>query len=430
MTTITSSDFAAYWAANKKNAATDSAVNAAVEDIIARVRTGGDAALRELTERFDHARPASLEVPQETCAGALQTLKENNAALYDALNFAVGNIRAFAKKQREECSYFEVELTPGVFTGQRVLPVERACVYVPAGRFPLVSTVLMTALPALEAGVREVCLASPPRAQTGLPDAGIMAAAALCGVQRVFAVGGAQALAAFAYGTESVPRVDVIVGPGNRYVATAKRLLYGQVGIDLIAGPTDVLVIAGPDADWALVAVDLVAQAEHDPAARARALVPSMDAAQQLEAEIKRGLDATYGKDSARPDEGRFLLVVYDSAESAIAVANTIAPEHLELQVTQPDKWTPRLGNFGSLFIGRNAAEVLGDYSAGVNHTLPTNGCARYTGGLSVRHFLKIATTLRCTAGEGVKAAYHAAAELARAEHLLGHERAAKLRTE
>jgi histidinol dehydrogenase len=324
-----------------------------------------------------------------------------------------------------------------------VIPVERAAVYVPGGRFPLISTVLMGLIPGCAAGVEELLFASPPGVD-GLPDERILAAAALAGTvggtfPRIFAMGGAQAIAALALGTQSVPRAALVVGPGNKYVAAAKKLLYGEVGIDFIAGPTDVLIIAEPPAAAGLaaaaelVSADMLAQAEHDPDARARALVPATAAgdafAQEILAALERRLAglSTRAVAQASLDAGG-LIIKYRDREDAIRIANTIAPEHLELQVAKPEEWIPGLRNYGSLFIGSMAAEVLGDYSAGINHTLPTSGSARFTGGLSVRHFLKTVTTLRCAPGPGFEKTRRAAELFARAEGLSGHAASAAAR--
>jgi histidinol dehydrogenase len=319
-------------------------------------------------------------------------------------------------------------MSDGLFVGQRVIPAQRAAIYVPAGRFPLVSTVLMGAIPALTAGVEEVLVASAPL-EDGLPDRRILAAAHLAGVSRVFAMGGAQAIAALALGTETVPRADVIAGPGNKYVAAAKRILFGEVGIDFVAGPTDVLIIAAGDGSPDLIAADMLAQAEHDGDARARALVPGRALAEGVAAALERRLATLPTTDTARLSlDAGGLIVVYDTREEAIRIANAIAPEHLELQVPNPQDWLPSLKNYGSLFIGELAAEVLGDYSAGINHTLPTSGSARFSGGLSVRHFLKVVTTLRCTPGLGVGEALAAAERIAQAEGLIAHRDSAARR--
>ncbi|QQO10616.1 histidinol dehydrogenase [Breznakiella homolactica] len=440
MEIIQSEEFDAYW--RRSGAAPDcDDVSAAVAEIISAVRSGGDRAVRDFAARFDRSSPETLEVPSGAAAAAYDTLKREDPDLIAALEYAGGNIRRFAEAQREQFSDFECEISPGIITGQRIIPVERAAVYVPAGRFPLVSSVLMGVIPALAAGAGEVVLASPPL-DDGLPDRRILAAAHLAGARRIFAAGGAQAIAALALGTESIPRADLIVGPGNKYVAAAKRILFGEVGIDFIAGPTDVLIIADgiyPDGTGAaggrdpadLIAADLIAQAEHDPDARARALVPDRGLADRIAAAAARQLDSLPTRDTARQSlDAGGLITVYPSMDEAVRIANITAPEHLELQVRNPEPWIPLLRNYGSLFIGAGAAEVLGDYSAGINHTLPTSGSARFTGGLSVRHFLKTVTTLRCTGGSGYAEALDAAEVIARAESLAGHAASAAIRKE
>lgn len=420
---------AAKWeGSGAREAAASNAVEAAVSEVIEAVRLEGDAAIKRYAAKFDRSSPDLLEVPREKIQAALAELRATEPDLVEALEYARSNIERFAAAQREQLKDFEFEIGRGLFTGQRVIPVSRAAVYVPAGRFPLVSTVLMGVVPALAAGVDEVVVASPPL-EDGLPDRRILAAASLAGAHCVFAMGGAQAIAALSIGTATVPRADVVVGPGNKYVAAAKRRLFGEVGIDFVAGPTDVLVVADAEADVELVAADLLAQAEHDPDARARALVPSAAFAERVSAAVERRLALLSTADIARAslDAGGVLLV-YASAAEAVEVADRIAPEHLELHLQDAESWAPRFRNYGSLFIGAAAAEVLGDYSAGINHTLPTSGSARFTGGLSVRHFLKVVTTLRGGAGEGHAKAREAAMRIARAEGLAGHGESAKAR--
>jgi histidinol dehydrogenase len=359
--------------------------------------------------------------------------------LVDALELAAKHIMRFSLKQKEQFADFEYEMETGLITGQRVIPVERVAVYIPGGRFPLFSSVLMCVIPAFCAGVQEVILSSPPT-QDGLPDRKTLAAAAIAaevagiahnGSLRLFAIGGAQAIAALALGTESVPRVDVIAGPGNKFVAAAKRVLFGEVGIDFIAGPTDVLVISdGSSVNAAdLAAADMIGQAEHDPDARARSLVPNMELANQIAAAIEKRLTKLPTEKTARASlDAGGLIIVYQNKEEAIRIANVIAPEHLELQIDDAENWIPLLKNYGSLFIGSLSAEALGDYSAGVNHTLPTSTSARFTGGLSVRHFLKTVTTLRCVPGAGFENSRNAAEIIARAEGLEGHAQSAAVR--
>jgi histidinol dehydrogenase len=431
---IGAAGFDAYWQALKVQEE-DEAAAASVREVIAGVRRDGGKAVREFAARFDRSAPENPEVPPEAAGAAYRTLKDTEPELLESLEFAARNIREFAGRQRAQFVDFEFEIAPGLFTGQRVIPVERAGIYAPGGRFPLVSSVLMGVIPALAAGVEEVILVSPPGAD-GLPDRRILAAAYLAGARRIFAAGGAQAVAALALGAGVIPRVDVIAGPGNKYVAAAKRLLFGEAGIDFVAGPTDVLIIAdGRDPELRdappedLIAADLLAQAEHDPDARARALVPGGDMACRIAAAVEKRLAALPEPAAARSSlDAGGLIVIYKSVEEAVRIANAIAPEHLELQVETPDSWIPLLRNYGSLFMGSRAAEVLGDYSAGINHTLPTSGSARFSAGLSVRHFLKTPTSLRCVPGPGFDAARLAAERIARAEGLAGHAAAAAAR--
>ncbi|MDR2596955.1 MAG: histidinol dehydrogenase [Treponema sp.] len=438
MKIIESVNFDSYWK-NEIKRSEDTKTEKAVKNIIAEVRAKGDAAVRKFASKFDKSSPQKLEVPISEAKHALEQLRATDPSLVQALELSAKHIKHFSEKQREQFADFEFEMEQGLVTGQRILPVERAAVYVPGGRFPLFSSVLMCMIPAFCAGVEEVILSSPPT-QDGLPDKKILAAAAIAAEIvnsnniRIFAIGGAQAISALALGTETVPRVDVIAGPGNKFVAAAKRILFGEVGIDFIAGPTDVLVIAD-DKDGNiektadLIAADMLGQAEHDPDARARALVPSKELAEKIIAAIERRIKSLPTEKTARASlNAGGLIIVYETQEEAIRIANTIAPEHLELQTANTDTWIPKLKNYGSLFIGSLCAEVLGDYSAGINHTLPTSTSARFTGGLSVRHFLKTVTTLRCAQGEGFEKARNAAEILARAEGLEGHAQSAAAR--
>ena len=457
MKIISSNDFDSCWK-NGSRTQDDSKTEETVKEIIADVRANGDAAVRKYASKFDKSSPEILEVPLKETIRALNDLRENNFAAAQALELAADHIKIFSQKQKEQFKNFEFEMEEGLVTGQWVIPVQKAAIYIPGGRFPLFSSVLMCMIPAFCAGVEEVILSSPP-AEDGLPDRKTLAAAAIaaitagvslsesnsCGRKlRVFAIGGAQAVAALALGTETVPRVDIIAGPGNRYVAAAKKILFGEVGIDFIAGPTDVLIICDEDnkeigssarrimnndqiAD--LVAADMLGQAEHDTDARARALVPSGEFADNIAAAIQRRLKTLSTEKTARASlDAGGLIIVYQNMEEAARIANIIAPEHLELQTSENEKWIPLLKNYGSLFIGSLSAETLGDYSAGVNHTLPTSASARFTGGLSVRNFLKTVTTLRCAQGVGYEKALKAAEILARAEGLEGHALSAFIR--
>jgi histidinol dehydrogenase len=427
MKLITAGEFDGYWK-DPSGQGDDGAVLDAVRGIIAAVRSGGDQAVRRFAARFDRSAPEVFEVSEAEAQAAWKKIRGEDPELAAALESSADRIRRFSEFQKAQLADFEYEMAPGLFTGQRVIPVKRAAVYVPGGRFPLISSVLMGVIPAAAAGVEEVLAVSPPR-EDGLPDRRILAAAYLAGARRFFALGGAQAIAGLALGTETIPRVDVIAGPGNKYVAAAKRLLYGEVGIDFVAGPTDVLIITDGSGDAELVAADMLAQAEHDPDARARVLVCCRDLADRIVQAVERRLAVLPTADvaAASLDAGG-LIIIYNTREEAARIADTIAPEHLELQTAGTGDWIPLLHNYGSLFVGPRAAEVLGDYSAGINHTLPTSGSARFTGGLSVRHFLKTVTTLRCTGGTGCDEALGAAEILARAEGLWGHRESALLR--
>ena len=426
-----------------------------VKDVLNDVKNRGDAALAEYGAKFDVSAPKTLEIPQEELKAAAEKMQRDNPDLYGALTYSHDLALRFAKKQRESFDDFETELEPGVFTGQKNIPVERAGVYVPAGRFPLVSTVVMTITPAVAAGVKEIVLCTPPRVhpadksaaeQAGLgvsgkpfvggkpyADEGIMAAAYICGATKVFACGGSQAIGAMAFGTQTIPRVDVIVGPGNKFVAEAKKLVYGTVGIDMVAGPTEVFIIADKTANPAWVAADLLAQAEHDIVAQPVMATNDRALANAVAAEIEKQLAVLPTRAVAEQSIancGRIILC--DTLEQAAEVANRKAPEHLELAMdagTERDKIAALVHNYGSLFIGHGSAEVFGDYAAGLNHTLPTSGSARFTGGLSVRVFLKTVTTLRTVEGsKGAIASAKASGFLGDAEGLAGHARAARIR--
>jgi len=437
---IQSCDFDSYWK-KETTRSDDTKTEKTVKKIIAQVRANGDAAVRKFASKFDKSSPQRLEVPLAEAKRALDQLRESDRTLVEAMELAALHIKRFSDKQREQFANFEFEMESGLVTGQRIIPVQRAAIYVPGGRFPLFSSVLMCMIPAFCSGVEEVILSSPPTGD-GLPDKKILAATMIASEitqnknVRIFAMGGAQAIAALALGTESVPRADVIAGPGNKFVATAKRLLFGEVGIDFIAGPTDVLIIAdgqatngGIEKAADLAGSDMLGQAEHDPDARARALVPNKELAEKIATAVELRLKTLSTEKTARASlDAGGLIIVYKTQEEAIKIANTIAPEHLELQIADVDNWIPKLKNYGSLFIGANSAEVLGDYSAGVNHTLPTKTSARFTGGLSMRHFLKTVTTLRCAQGEGFEKARNAAEILARAEGLEGHAQSAAAR--
>ena len=409
-----------------------------VRDVLNDVRANGDAAVQKYSKQFDVASPSALEIPQAELKAAAEKMQKENPDLYHALCYSRDLAVRFAKKQRESFDDFEVELEPGLFTGQKNIAVDRAGVYVPAGRFPLVSTMVMTVAPAVAAGVKEIILCTPPRKHPSgedkaYADENIMAAAYICGVTKAFACGGSQAIGAMAFGTESIPAVDVIVGPGNKFVAEAKKLVYGTVGIDMVAGPTEVFIIADESANPEWVAADLLAQAEHDIVAQPVLALTDENLAKRVSEEIEKQLETLEtAKIACQSIDNYGRIIVCSSLEEAAELANKKAPEHLELAMEAGavrDKIESLVHNYGSLFIGHGAAEVFGDYAAGLNHTLPTSGSARFTGGLSVRVFLKTVTTLRTDATkEGPVNSAKAAGILGDAEGLAGHARAARYR--
>ena len=358
-------------------------VSDVVSDIIADVRKNGDEALIRYAARFDRAELTALEVTQQELDDALEAVGPEFCAVMER---AAENIRAFHSRQVR--TGFVLERPDGVRLGQRVLPIARAGLYVPGGTAAYPSTVLMNAIPAKLAGVGEIIMATPPTG--GAVNPAILAAARIAGVDRIFKMGGAQAIAALAYGTESVPRADKIVGPGNAFVAEAKRQVFGQVAIDMIAGPSEILVAADAKSSARQVAADLLSQAEHDRCASAVLVTDSMELALAVQAELERQLPLLPRCEIARAsiDSNGKILVASSMAE-AIDIANRIAPEHLELCVDDPFPLLERVKNAGSVFLGRSCPEALGDYFAGPNHTLPTSGTARFSSALSVDDFVK-----------------------------------------
>lgn len=398
-------------------------VSAVVADIIQNVRSRGDAALLEYNEKFEKAKLTALEISPAEMEAALAA---TDPAFVAILERAAANIRAFHARQKREG--FRMDLD-GRVLGQKVLPIEKVGLCVPGGVTPLSSTVLMDAIPAKIAGCAELTMVTPPRAD-GTIDASILAAARVAGVDRVFKIGGAQAVAALAYGTESVPKVDKIVGPGGAFVAEAKRQVFGRVSIDMIAGPSEVLVLADGNSDPAWVAADLLSQAEHDKLAAAVLVTDSEALAEAVQAEIERQLPQLVREEIARASIDRNgKIIVTDDLSAAVDVANAIAPEHLELCVEDPFAWLDRIQNAGSVFLGRNCPEALGDYYAGANHTLPTSGTARFSSPLSVDDFVKKTQYIYYGEDALLKAVDDVAA-FARQEGLTGHARSVTIRKE
>lgn len=400
-------------------AAVDDATLAEADRIVRDVRERGEAAVRDHAERLGDLRPGEALVrPRAELEAALADLPR---ALRDLLRRTASRIRVFARAQRR-CLTELAAPVPGGFAGHTIAPVESAGCYAPGGRFPLPSSVLMTAVTARVAGVEEVIVASPR------PSPLMLAAAGLAKADRVLAVGGAQAIAALAYGAGPVPACDVIVGPGNRFVTAAKQLVSGRVAIDMLAGPSELVVLADGSADAALVAADLLAQAEHDPDALPVLVATEERVIRAVEAELTRQLAGLPTRSIAEAALGNGFAVHAGQAAEAVAVCDRLAPEHLALHVADPLEWAPRLRHYGALFEGPGSAEVFGDYGIGPNHVLPTGGTARARGGLSVFTFLRVRTWLRIPRGPVLNDVVDDAAALARLEGLEGHARSAERR--
>ena len=355
-----------------------------VRDIIAQVRAKGDEALKRYTKEFDGVDLTSVEVGQ----GAIdEGFRMADPMLVDILYRASERVAAF--HQHQVRNSFLVNEEDGILMGQKIIPLERVGLYVPGGTAAYPSSVIMNCIPAKLAGVKEIVMVTPPGKDGKIPP-NILAAARICGVNRVFRVGGAQAIAALAYGTESVPRVDKIVGPGNQFVAEAKKQVFGKVGIDMVAGPSEILVIADGKCDPRIVAADLLSQAEHDKNASAVLVTDSEALAVAVQAAIEEQLPKLRREEIARASiDTNGKIIVADNLDTAVEIANEIAPEHLEVCVDQPFDYLDKIKNAGSIFLGRNCPEALGDYFAGPNHTLPTSGTARFSSPLSVDDFVK-----------------------------------------
>ena len=395
-----------------------------VSGILADVRARGDTAVLEYTARFDGAELTALAVSGEEMDAAWAAC---DPFLLESLEKAAENIRAFHRHQVNNS--FVLTGADGTILGQRVLPIEKAGIYVPGGTAPLASTVLMNAIPAKSAGVSRIVLATPPD-KTGKIAPAVLAAAKIAGVTDIYKMGGAQAVAAMAYGTKSVPKVDKIVGPGNIYVSVAKRMVFGQVDIDMIAGPSEILVLADSTANPVHVAADMLSQAEHDRLATAVLVCDSMTLARAVAEELERQLPLLPREAIARASiEANGKIIVASDLSQGIDIANEIAPEHLELCVDDPFRYLNDVRNAGSVFLGKNAPEALGDYLAGPNHTLPTLGTARFSSPLSVEEFVKRSSFIYYTreALAGVRANITA---IAGCEGLDAHARSVNIRFE
>ena len=393
-----------------------------VSAIIAEVIARGDAALRDYTARFDGVTLESLEVSKAEFDEAMAAVEPE---FLDILREAAANIRAYHEKQKS--GDFVMMERDGVVLGQKITPIEKVGLYVPNGTAPYPSTVLMDAIPAKIAGCAELVMVTPP-SKDGKVNPSILAAARVAGIDRVFKVGGAQAVAALAYGTESVPAVYKIVGPGNAYVAEAKKQVFGRVAIDVVAGPSEVLMVADAGADPVVAAADLLAQAEHDVLSSAVLVTDSPELAKAVQREIERQLKLLPRLSIAGPSiENNGKIILTESIAQAIEVANEIAPEHLELNLAEPFAWLDKVKNAGSIFLGRNAPEALGDYLAGPNHTLPTGGIAKFASPLSVNDFVK-RSQFTYFSREALDKVSGPIAVFARKEGLEGHARSALVR--
>ena len=395
-----------------------------VRAILAQVKARGDEALKEYTKAFDGVELTSLEVGP----GAVdEGFRSADPLLVEILYRAAERIAAF--HQHQVRNSFLVNEEDGILMGQKVLPLARVGLYVPGGTAAYPSSVLMNCIPAKLAGVKEICMVTPPGKNGKIPP-NILAAARICGVDRVFRVGGAQAVAALAYGTESIPKVDKIVGPGNQFVAEAKKQVFGQVGIDMVAGPSEILVIADGKCRPEIVAADLLSQAEHDPNASAVLVTDSAALAEAVQAAVEEQLPKLLRKDITRASIDRNgKIIVAQSLDAAVEIANEIAPEHLELCVEQPFDYLDKIQNAGSVFLGRNCPEALGDYFAGPNHTLPTSGTARFSSPLGVDDFVKKSSFLYYTR-EALGEVAPRIADFAEREGLHAHARSVTIRYE
>ena len=395
-----------------------------VADILRNVKERGDEALREYTAKFDHATPESLTVTPEEMQEALAATDPDFMRI---LERAAANIRKFHSRQVRNS--FIINDEDGIVMGQKIIPVDRAGLYVPGGTAAYPSTVLMDVIPAKIAGVGEVVIATPPK-KDGKINPVILAAAKVAGADRIVKCGGAQAIAAMAYGTESVPKVDKIVGPGNAFVSEAKRQVFGLVSIDMIAGPSEILIAADGKSNPVHLAADLLSQAEHDKLASAVLVTDSAELAEKVQAELERQIPLLERQDIARVSiDNNGKIIVADTLEKVIEIANEIAPEHLELCVDNPFDWLNSIRHAGSVFMGRNCPEALGDYFAGPNHTLPTQGTAKFSSPLSVDDFIKKTQYTYFTRDALARVAEDVAA-FARTEGLTGHARSALSRTE
>ena len=399
-------------------------VSSIVSGIVEDVKKNGDKAVKAYSEKFDGAKLDSLAVSEEEIKDALDKVEPEFLRI---LKQAAKNIEIFHKKQKRKG--FTVKKADGVILGQKITPIEKVGIYVPGGTAAYPSTVLMDAIPALVAGASEIVMTTPPD-KNGKINPAILAAAYVAGVNKIFKVGGAQAIAALAFGTESIPKVYKIVGPGNAFVAEAKRQVFGKVAIDMIAGPSEIMIVSDGKSNPAFIAADLLSQAEHDKMASAVLITDSEDLAVKVQAEIEKQLPLLLRRDIARvsiDDNGK--IIVSEDLTQAIEIANEIAPEHLELCVDEPFKYLEQVKNAGSVFLGRSCPEAVGDYFAGPNHTLPTSGTAKFSSPLSVDDFIK-KTQFTFYSTDALKKQADKIAFFAEKEGLTAHAKSATIRSE
>ncbi|MBC7810987.1 MAG: histidinol dehydrogenase [Burkholderiales bacterium] len=405
-------------------AADQNALRETVRSILERVRLDGDEAVRSYSKKFDNFEPSSFLVSDEQ---ASQAKDELPPAVIEELDYAIEAVSAFARAQKDSLHEFDKEIAPGIRMGHRIIPVASAGCYVPAGRYPCLTSAVMSVIPAKVAGVKRIIACSPPGRDGGI-NPGILYTMWKMGVNEIYCLGGAQAIGAMAYGTDTISHVDLIVGPGNQYVAEAKRQIFGTVGIDFLAGPSECLVLADDTGRADYIAADLLAQCEHDPNARGCLVTTSETLANETLAQIEVQLKQRTTEAVARASwENKGSVVVTDTIEDAARYANEYAPEHLEIHASAPRDVLPMLENYGSLFLGENTPEVYADKIAGPNHILPTGAAARYTGGLWVGMFLKVITHMEVDNEASVKLAKHTVVQ-STYEGMDAHRTAAALR--
>ncbi|HET7315034.1 histidinol dehydrogenase [Salinisphaera sp.] len=401
----------------------DKKIRDTVAGLLEDIETRGDAAVRDLSIKFDNWSPEQFKLTNEQVQACIDSLPDQ---VINDIKFAQGQIRRFAEKQRECLKDLDVETEPGVYLGHRNIPVDNVGCYVPGGRYPMVASAHMSILTAKVAGVRRVIACTPP--MNGEPQPATIAAMAFAGADEIYLLGGVQAMAAMALGTEYIDRVDMLVGPGNAFVAEAKRQLFGRVGIDLLAGPTEILVIADDSAEAAMVATDLLGQAEHGPTSPAMLLTTSKRLTEEVPAEIKRQLEHLVTAEvagKAWADYGQIILV--DSREELLKEADEIASEHVEVLTEDPEYFKENMTNYGSLFLGPETNVAYGDKVIGTNHTLPTKKASKYTGGLWVGKFIKTVTYQQCTPEASVKIGSYCS-RLCEIENFAGHKAQADYR--